>query len=246
MSKKKIKRKQAYKRPKERTFKEWWQDQTEKTRKTIICACIAVLVVIALALGYYYGIYDDGSLRVSRGAIVGAEENWLIGERDKGKNSAYYHIADVEMPEGFTRGEDAINRSGSSLRQDFTFVNGAENEIMIYVAPVNNTAKAMLDSIYATFGGMTEERGEITEVATIETNLGTCQYFEYHYAYDDEAQEEHYSQALVCYAPSRYKDNCILVSANVAPATADGFYTADELLAEVTKTISGITLVTDK
>ena len=244
MSKKKIKRKQAYKRPQDPTFKEWWQAQPEKNRKGLIRLGIILLAVIVLALVYYYGVYDDGSLRVSRGAIVGAQENWLIGERAKGKNSAYYHIADVEAPEGFTRGEDAVMRSTSSLRQDFTFYDGGDPEIMLYVAPVNNDAASMLDSIYSTFAGMTAERGAITEVGTVETSLGTCQYFEYHYAFDDEDMTELYSQALVCYAPSRYKDGCILVSANVTPATADGYYTTEELLSAVVSAIDRITLVT--
>ena len=39
MSKKKIRRPQQYKKPKERTMKEWWQGMKPKQRKTIIWVC---------------------------------------------------------------------------------------------------------------------------------------------------------------------------------------------------------------
>ena len=36
MAKKKIRRPQQYKKPADRTLKQWWQDQKESTRKGII------------------------------------------------------------------------------------------------------------------------------------------------------------------------------------------------------------------
>ena len=59
MSKKKIRRPQQYQKKPDPTFKEWWQAQTERTRKSIICALIALPDGIfwlpdALAEGGYY------------------------------------------------------------------------------------------------------------------------------------------------------------------------------------------------
>ena len=62
MSKKKIRRPQQYQKKPDPTFKEWWQAQTERTRKSIICALIALAAVIVLVVVWYYGFYDDGSL----------------------------------------------------------------------------------------------------------------------------------------------------------------------------------------
>ena len=50
MSKKKIRRPQQYQKKPDPTFKEWWQAQTERTRKSIICALIALAAVIVLVL----------------------------------------------------------------------------------------------------------------------------------------------------------------------------------------------------
>ena len=84
MSKKKIRRPQQYQKKPDPTFKEWWQAQTERTRKSIICALIALAAVIVLVVVWYYGFYDDGSLKIRNQAVVGAEDNWLIGKLDKG------------------------------------------------------------------------------------------------------------------------------------------------------------------
>ena len=243
MSKKKIKRKQQYKRPKERTFKEWWQDQTEKTRKNILIAAIAAAAVIVLALVWYYGIYDDGSLRVSRGAIANAQENWLVGERSGGKNSKYYHLADVEVPEGYTKSEESMAGNSSALRTDFSFLPAEEGGISVYVAPVKNSIQDMLDSVYPTFSNMVAETGSITEISDYSGKLGDCRYFGYQQQYEDENGATRYSQSLVMYAPSRYKDTCILISSNYAPADADGFLPAETMLAEVVKAMEGITVI---
>ena len=48
MSKKKIKRKQQYRKPKERTFKEWWNDQSAKAQKWYEIGAIALADCLVL------------------------------------------------------------------------------------------------------------------------------------------------------------------------------------------------------
>ena len=46
MSKKKIRRPQQYKKPKTRTLKEWWQDQTAESKKKMLYICILCDLVL--------------------------------------------------------------------------------------------------------------------------------------------------------------------------------------------------------
>lgn len=239
MSKKKIKRPQKYQKPKERTMKEWWQDQSQRTQKSIIYALVALAVVVVLALGYYYGVYDDGSLKVRRGEIADAQANWLIGRLNKGKNSEYYHVADVETPEGYTLNPNSAAGTSSSLRTDFTFNPIEDNGISnLYVVAVDETVSNMANNAHTTFASMTAETGSVTEVKEAATALGMAQYFLYQYSYEDDAGKTCYAQAMVFYAPCNYKNACVLVSANVTPETEEGFLPEDLLLDTVQKVLA--------
>lgn len=238
MSKKKIKRPQQYKKPKDRTLKEWWQDQTEATKKKIMYICIAIVAVIALILIWYFGIYNDGSLKVKDNAAVGAQENWLIGQRSGGKNSHYYHLADVTAPEGYEL--TSINLNGSSdPRTDFTYTATTDKgEASIYVAPVSSSVSDMISGIYASFSSMTAENGSISEVKDYQD----AKYFTYTMEYADDAGATTYHQSLVLYTPANYKDTCILVSVSPVTDSAESYWAEEDLLAEAAKTLDGITV----
>ena len=228
MSKKKIKRKQQYRKPKERTFKEWWNDQSAKAQKWYKIGAIALAAIIVLLIVWYYAIYDDGSLRVSHDAIVGAQDTWLILEGDKGKNSKYYHVADVTVPEGFVVSAEGLGASSSSLRTDFTFDSETDSDVRLYVAPVSRTVDEMISQVYGSFTSMTAERGAITEVK--EAGNGN-RYFTY-------------LQSLVYYTPAAQKGRCVLISANVYPETEEGYRDEADLLAIVQKVAAeNLTLV---
>lgn len=238
MSKKKIKRPQQYKKPQDRTLKEWWQDQTEASKKKMLYICIAIVAVIAVILIWYYGIYNDGSLKVKSDAIVGAQENWLIGQRSGGKNSRYYHLADVAAPEGYELTDTNLNAS-TDLRTDFTYSATTEKgDVSIYVAPVSSSQSEMISGIYASFASMTAENGTISEVK----DYKDCKYFVYTMEYDDGNGAKTYHQSLVLYAPANYKDTCILVSVNPVTDSAESYWAEEDLLAEAVKALDGITV----
>ena len=56
MAKKKYKRHPKYVKPKDPTFKEWWDVQSEKTQKTLKIAAIAVAAVIVLSVIFLFGL----------------------------------------------------------------------------------------------------------------------------------------------------------------------------------------------
>ena len=239
MAKKKIKRKQQYQKPKERTLKEWWRDQSARTQKTILYTAIAVLAAIVLWCVYYYGIYDDGSLKVRNNAIVGAQENWLIGERNKGKNSKYYHIADMADPDGFTRREDSLAGSSSrTQRTDFTYSVGDENTT-VYMTAVNDSVDGIAQSVHDRFSSMVAQTGQITDI-TKETD--GSQYFSYGYSYDEDAGTR-YVQSVVYYMPTPYADSCVLISSSATAESTDVYQLQDDLLAMVQQAKAGLTLV---
>ena len=235
MSKKKIRRPQRYKRPHERTMKEWWQGLSDMTRKRIIWGCVAVLAVIALLLIYYYGIYDDGSLKVKNGALVNVQENWLVGQRSSGKNSTYYHFADVDVPEGYTPADYALN---TELQQAFSF---DKDDITISVSPVNNTVDDMVASVYERIGSFVGENGTVGDLGTYESKLGTCRYFTYTSAYQLEDGSDYFAKSMVLYAPSNFKDACILISVSAREDLAE-----DALLSAANDALNVITLPAEK
>ena len=237
MSKKNIKRPQKYVKPKDPTFKEWWAKQSEKTQKTLKAAAIAVVAVILLSVIFYYGFYDDGSLKVKSGEIVGAEDSWLILEKDGGKNSDYYHVANVTVPEGYTRNAESaagVQVTGTSLDNDFTLnpVDETMKLSNLYIRAINKSVDDMVASVYETFVGIVGEDGTISEIGTFDTELGQAKYFTYKYSAEDtEEQKTYYYQCRVCYIPSLQKDVCVLVSASYFPETED--YATEESLAAV-------------
>lgn len=238
MSKKKIKRPQQYQKPKDRTLKEWWGDQTEDAKKKYKYICIAVAAVLALVLIWYYAIYDDGSLKVKDNAIVGAQENWLIGQRSGGKNSDYYHLADVATPEGY----EATGSLGSSgtLRTDFTYTKTTDKgDVSLYVAPVSNSVSAMTSTIYGQFAAMAGEGGTISELL----DYKDAKYFVYTMEYDGENGAKTYHQSLVLYTPCAYSDACVLVSASITAETAEGYWANEDLLNEAAAALNGLTIV---
>ena len=171
MSKKKIRRPQQYQKKPDPTFKEWWQAQTERTRKSIICALIALAAVIVLVVVWYYGFYDDGSLKIRNQAVVGAEDNWLIGKLDKGKNSEYYKLGTVETPEGYELTDEKLTGTSSTPNYKTELVykpledNGVSN---LYITTVGRGVDDMIDYVYDTFSKMVtsdeENPGTISEV----------------------------------------------------------------------------------
>lgn len=251
MSKKKFKRPQKYVKPKDPTFKEWWAMQSEKKQKNLKIAAIAVVALIVLSVVFYYGIYDDGSLKIKNNAAVGKEDNWLIAELDGGKNSDYYHLANVNLPEGYAVSETSASGTVLGATQpidnDFTF-NPVDETLPVdnlYVRGVSKDAVEMVESVHVTFSGISAETGKITEIKTMDTVHGKAYYFLYDYSYEnpDEGNKVEYSQSLVCYVPALRKNACVLVAVNNYPETAEGYAEEAVLLEAVNSAIAAIELV---
>ena len=194
-----------------------------------------MVAVIALLLVYYYAIYEDGSLKVKDNALVNVEENWLVGQRSGGKNSRYYHFADVQLPEGY----ETTDGTTSGLVQSFT---GEKDGVRLSITPVGSSVQDMISNVYGTITAFVGENGTVSAVQDADTKLGAAKYFVYTNSMDAEDGSKQYSKSTVLYAPANYSDSCILIS-TYAPADSEEALPADDaLLAEVYKAIDGIVL----
>ena len=245
MSKKHIRRPQKYVKPKDPTFKEWWAAQSEKKQKMYKIIAAAVAAVLLLWFVYAAFIHDDGSLKISNGAAVGAEENWLILEKDK----KYYHIADVDTPEGYYVSDEDV--AGTSVTEqakpDTSFVFKPEDETnpieYIYVKGIARSAEGMIENVYETFVGLASE-GSITEVTDFDTVCGKAKTFTYAYGYEDQDNPGNmlYNQCKVTYLPAQDQDHCVLISVFHQPETAD-YLTEEELTAAMQLALNNIEMV---
>ena len=183
---------------------------------------------------------SEGSLLVRNGAIIGAEDNWLILEGDEGKYSKYYHIADVSVPNGFFLSDESFDIAKDSLRTDFMF--DSADGIMLYIAPVNRSVDDMISAVHGSFVSMLAGYGGIiSEIKNIGYN---GRGFDYHYSYVDDNKVTCYIQSMVLYIPSAQEGRCILVSANNYPNSEDGYRKEEELIAIVQRVAEeNITLI---
>lgn len=248
MSKKNIKRPQKYVKPKDPTFKEWWAQQSEKTQKNLKIAAIAVAAVILLSVIFYYGFYDDGSLKVKNGAAVGTEENWLIVKKDGGKNSDYYHLANVNTPAGYDPSDEnvaGVSSAGEPIDNDFVFApqEGVSVVDNIYIKAISMSAEDMVNNVYDTFASFAKE-GTITEITTFDTTWGKAQSFTYAYGYEDEENPGtmRYNQSKVTYIPSLQKDACVLISVNYYPEE-ETYLTEEEITAVMETALANIEMI---
>lgn len=241
-------RKPKYVKPKERTFVEWWNDQTERTRRTLMITGIAVVAVIVLLIVGYYGFYNDGSLVVRNGEVVGKQDNWLIAERTPGKNSKYYHLADVEAIEGFKyNGPLTTSINGANIKTDFTFIPEDENSPInrIYVSPVAaRSPKEMAEYVRPTMLNYAGENGTVSEIESFNAPSGTGYWFNYAYSNTDtETGVVKYYQSAVMYVPCRYNNSSVLISINVVGDSEEVYMPTEELFNLGMKQINAITII---
>lgn len=257
MGKKKVRYvKKNYKKPQERTLKEWWRDQTPKTRQIIKTVLIALTALLVLWQAWYWLIFNDGSLLIWGGKVSGAQENWLIAKGEKGKLSSFYKLAEVDTPEGYIKsdvsvfGEVVTTSRYQNYKTDFTFITEEEGILdEVGVTCVAKPAEEIMATSYESaqmFLSSTdptlEGRG-LTEIKTVETKLGPAQYYVYqNVTMDEEYSTFSYYQVLNMYIPSKYPDMCVMVMADDSPTSYTKYLTEEELLSAALDVVDCITL----
>lgn len=249
MSKKKrarkIKRPPQYKKPRTRTLKEWFDDQSQKTKRLMRYAATGVLSAALLIAVFFLFVYDDGSLPVRGGAIVGAQDNWIITDLGK-RRAKYYHLADIDTPEGYRLLEDSILSppDTDSLATTFTFEpEDADAGIsLVYIQGVAQSPDDMINAVYGTFQTQSSTDGSISEAFSAPAVHGIERYFLYDQSYtNEETGEVTYSQALVCYLPTPRRDTGLLVNVYISGDTAECYLPLEDLRAVAEAFFSALT-----
>lgn len=170
--------------------------------------------VLALAIILFAVLYDDGSLDVKKGAIEGAQENWLIADVSSNANRhKYYKLGEVGALEGFVlNAEGSIKDPASTLSTDFPMKPSDENAEITsyYVSGVTTEAKEMAESVRSYY----TQLAECGEVQTMNRQDGTpVYYFLSHFVPAQGQTDSPESQTAVAYLPA-IKDTAVLISVN--------------------------------
>lgn len=252
MSKKKLRR--PVSAPKKSTIP---PPMNASQKKKLLIVCCSLLSILVLIGAWYYLIYDDGSLRVSHSAIQDKQDSWLIVDRGRGKNSPYYHIANLAIPAGYHTVDDGLGTllttsSGVDLSTYFTFVpddeSNALEEIIVY--PCAKPLDEMVSDAYESYRLRADApmdsvpAGVISPIETAQSALGEGKRFYCDFAYySDAAGKVNFAQTMLTYLPARYSDCCILVITTAFPESAEAYLSPDWMLAETEKAITAISCV---
>lgn len=180
-----------------------------KNQKLGILIGAAVLVVAILLFAL---LYDDGSLDVKKGEIVGAQESWIVSDLSDSSKSKYYKLGEITPLEGFTNDPEATLRQEDDLSTDFTMMPDDETaEISdYYVTGVANDAQSMIETIHNYYTQLMTECGEISEITLADGTV--VPYLVAKYVPGEDVEGEA-SQCLCAYIPAE-RDASILISVN--------------------------------
>lgn len=173
----------------------------------IVGVCVLALAVLLFAL-----FYDDGSLPVKKGAIEGAQENWLIANLSSGRREKCYKLAEVDPLDGFALSPEDSMKSEDDLTTDF-YMKPVDEDSEIdyyYITGVSSKADEMAASVLNTYKTMSEE---CSDIQTLTRADGTeIQYFIAKITAESGLSQSD-SQIVCAYVPSQ-KDSSILITFN--------------------------------
>ncbi len=159
-----------------------------KKRLMIILPIVAVIIIAAIVV---ISLIPDGSLKVRGGAVVGAEDNWLIVNTKTTNRPKYFKLAEVEAIDGFTvDAENSYSFSSDKNVTDFWIDNNDETAAEKYYAVlgVTHPASEVAENAFSLLGSYGAEM--LTDsVVSAEINGTECLYYAYFMATPVEEEE---------------------------------------------------------
>lgn len=199
-----------------------------KNKKLVITVIIAAVIIAALWLG----------VRAATDPLKGKQDNWLIIDVSVGSNPNYQHLADFEIPAGYTRDDYSLYKDG--VQQDFFCI--AEDETRTVQDVYVTGAKGIVASEYPATVlayGIHKEAGE---PRTLTINGVECSAL---YLVSDESEWSGEGMAIahLSFYFDTGKNAC--VSANFRSGTMLFDQLPDEaaMLAEAEAILAGLTLI---
>lgn len=141
-----------------------------KKKYALLGGAAAVLVVLLILLAVF-DMYPhfSGSEHVRFGKIVGAEEDWLIGESD----GSYYKLGEYADPlEGYTYG-DLTQCDKGGVKSVYAYPEDKESGVSYYyLCGVAKEAEEMLDTYLTSVDGYITDAHTMTQALRGTTNAG--------------------------------------------------------------------------
>ena len=131
-----------------------------KVRKPLLIAA-AVIVAALVAWAIFSALYVPANgVRVSGGSTVGTETNWLVANLGTTSKPSYYHLGNMDDPEGYTLDPDYSVNSDANVQTRFYNADDASAVVQqIYASGVANyTAQAMAERVIG-YGMFTTSEG---------------------------------------------------------------------------------------
>ena len=122
-------------------------------KKAALIAAAAVLVLVLVWLGCKWFVGPDGSVPYFFGTLVGKQGNWLvINTAPDGEEPRYYHLADFDIPAGYTRDDYSVFKDG--IQQDFFCIANDESHVVqdVYISAAKNLSAAEYPHTLLSYG----------------------------------------------------------------------------------------------
>ncbi len=203
-----------------------WLKQNPKKAAVIALAAIAVIVLVW------------AGCKAAFDPLKGKQDNWLILDVSANSSPSYQHLADFNIPAGYTRDDYSLYKDG--IQQDFFIIADDESRAVqdVYVTGAKGISAAAYPTVVLSYG-LHKEAGE-PRTLTIGGQECTAVYL-----ISDESQWSGEGMAIahMSFYFDTGKNAC--VSATFRSGTMDYSQLPDEaaMLAEAEAILAGLTIV---
>lgn len=209
-------------------------DQHRKTILITAVSAIVALILIVLAVDYFY--VSEGAMRTFLGNLCGVEDSMVIRE----VNGNYYELARMETPEGYQPEAYVSAFTADDREQLLYFVAEDDSRLInnVYVAGVKEKKGA--DMVAELTASSSAYYAMVSDPKSAQIGGYDVNYFFAHTLYSS-SEEDQYSALLVMYVDTVQNSTVLVNCATSAMAEAD-LPTEEAMLAEAEIILSGLTL----
>ena len=217
--------------------------------RTMIIGFAVIVIALICVLVLPDALEARHLLKVKDGAIVGAEDNWLIRNVSDTSKAKYRKIAEVNPADGY-----ALDQSTGGVSDDL--------ETMFYFDPTEDNTDAAAQEYYVIAGSGEYDTlvsnaygyvgllgGEIlnqSEIQNTEIDGRKASYFTVQFSVTDSSDEENpmttYNQMAYMYVDADIKDTCVVLCASNTGDSEDVFTDDAALVELLTNAVGQITM----
>ena len=199
-----------------------------KNKKLVVTVIIAAVIIAALWLG----------VRAVTDPLKGKQDNWLIIDVSAGSNPNYQHLADFEIPAGYTRDDYSLYKDG--VQQDFFCIADDETRTVqdVYITGAKGIVASEYPATVLAYG-IHKEAGEPRKL----TINGTECYALYLISDESEWSGDGMAIAHLSFYFDTGKSACVSASFRSGTMPFDQLPDEAAMLAEAEAILTGLTLI---